>query len=658
MSAAAHKKPVETDNIAKYIRFMSSTGNDTATAQKAWKSLQTALPGILDRFYDELLKQDELRQKMGVHEKNTTHLKGAQTRHWDYIFNNDPDLEFIGQAARIGQAHVKIGLKAEWLMSAFGRLLNETLPVIVRKNRFSQGAMIRDMQAVVTRLFLDMILAQRAFETEQRRLDELEQRETIGLNSLRTTATTISELNEIVMAMALLSRNTQEANANGQSISAAADQLVASIGQISENSEGAADEANHTNNAAKDGLTKMSAVSKAIGDISSTSRQTSQSLADLSDAASQISEFLSVIQSIADQTNLLALNATIEAARAGEAGKGFAVVASEVKTLASQTGKATEDIAQRIEALTAGMETIQTAIRSSEGAVQIGEDAIGAANEIMQSIDGMVGTVADRVNQITEILHQQKEASHEIARNVANVADSNRNTDQQLGNMQKTLKKSNDSFSETARSFFDANSDKSLIHMARVDHVLFKKRVIDTVTGHDDWSSSAMPDHHHCRLGKWYDNIKNEKIRAHPAFKNLVAPHKDVHDAGHRALSAAEQGNSTDAFAALVDLEKASTKVLNGLQDLASAMEGDLKDAEARRAPRQDTGSKAEIQVDGKVQSVTLENQSLTGVGLKGVTGAKTGQTVCVRYDDKERLGHIIWVEGNRVGVQFFDEHK
>jgi len=658
MSATAHKKPAEAENIAKYIKFMSSSGSNSATAQKAWNSLQSALPDILDRFYQELLTQEELRQKMGVHEKDTGQLKNAQTRHWDYIFNHDPDLEFIGQAARIGQAHVKIGLKAEWLMSAFGRLLNEILPVLVRKNRFSQDAMVRDMQAVVTRLFLDMILAQRAFETEQRRLEELEKRETIDLNNLRTTANTISELNEIVMSMALLSRNTQEANANSQSISAAADQLVASIGQISDNSKGAAEEANHTNNAAKDGLNRMSAVSKAIGDISSTSRETAQSLSDLSEAASQISEFLSVIQSIADQTNLLALNATIEAARAGEAGKGFAVVASEVKTLASQTGKATEDIAQRIEALTAGMETIQTAIQSSEGAIQTGEDAIGAANEIMQSIDGMVGTVSERVTQITEILHQQKEASHEIARNVANVAESNRNTDEQLGSMQSTLKKSNDSFSEAAKSFFDADSDRSLLEMARVDHILFKKRVVDTVSGHDNWASSTMPDHHHCRLGKWYDTIKNESVRSHPAFKNLVAPHKDVHDAGHRALSAAEQGNTAEAFAALVDLDKASSKVLKGLSELAAAMEQELKDAEARRSPRRDVATRSEIHIDGKVQTAELENISRTGVGLKGAKGAQKGKTVGILLDGKERLGHIIWVDGDRAGVQFFDEHK
>ncbi len=276
----------------------------------------------------------------------------------------------------------------------------------------------------------------------------------------------------------------------------------------------------------------------------------------------------------------------------------------------------------------------------------------------MQSIDGMVGNVSERVTQITGILHQQKEASHEIARNVANVAESNRNTDQQLGAMQRVLKQSNDSFSGAAKNFFDANSDKSLLEMARIDHVLFKKRVVDTVTGHDDWATSGMPDHHHCRLGKWYDSIKNEKIKSHPAFRNLIAPHKAVHEAGHRALHATEQGNSTEAFAALVDLDKASKEVLKGLTVLAAAMETDLADAEPRKSPRQDVGKKAEVLLDGGAQTVELENVSVTGVGLKGIRDAKAGKTVCIRCDGKERLGHIIWVDGTRAGVQFFDENK
>ena len=66
----------------------------------------------------------------------------------------------------------------------------------------------------------------------------------------------------------------------------------------------------------------------------------------MSQAAARIGVVIDLINDIAAQTNLLALNATIEAARAGEAGKGFAVVATEVKSLASQTATATEEIAQ------------------------------------------------------------------------------------------------------------------------------------------------------------------------------------------------------------------------------------------------------------------------------------------------------------------------
>lgn len=657
MSAAANKESDETRNIEAYLDFMSKTGSDILSSQRAWQLLHPVLPDILDKFYTELMGVEELRDKLGSHAGDTSPLKNAQTKHWQYLFTHNPDLEFIGQAARIGKAHVRIGLRAEWLMSAFGRMLNEVMPVIVKKHRFSQSAMIEMLQTVVTRFFLDMILAQRAFETEERRLEELRKRESEGLHRLRSTADTVCELNELVMAMAFLSRNTQEANANGQSISAAADELVASIEQISQNSEGAADEANQTNSAAKDGLSKMTSVSKAIGEISSTSRETSQSLSDLNEAASQIGEFLSVIQSIADQTNLLALNATIEAARAGEAGKGFAVVASEVKTLASQTGKATEDIAQRIEALTTGMQTIQAAIQSSEGAVQNGEEAIGAANEIMHSIDSMVANVSQRVTQITEILHQQKDASHEIARNVSNVADSNSSTVDRLAVMQKILRDSNDQFSETAKTLFDANSFKSMCEMARIDHVMLKKRIVDTVTGQDTWTSAELPDHHNCRLGKWYDAISLESIRSHPVFKKLDAPHKAVHDAGHKALKAMEEGRTADAFAALNALDEASKKVLDSLDEFSECLtNGDLKDAESRTTMRESSHGSAEVELDGKKQLVEVLNVSSDGVGLKGLEGATPGKTLRITYKGKHRLGHAVWSDGQTTGIQYLSE--
>jgi methyl-accepting chemotaxis protein len=128
---------------------------------------------------------------------------------------------------------------------------------------------------------------------------------------------------------------------------------------------------------------------------------TDQRITELSEAATRIGDVVKLITSIAEQTNLLALNATIEAARAGDAGRGFAVVAQEVKSLASQTAKATEEIGSHIA-------NMQLATQESVGAIK----AIG------QTIERISGIA----NSISAAVEQQRAATENIAHSVGAAA--------------------------------------------------------------------------------------------------------------------------------------------------------------------------------------------------------------------------------------------
>ncbi len=173
---------------------------------------------------------------------------------------------------------------------------------------------------------------------------------------------------------------SEETLAEVESIAAASDQLSSSIQEISTLIE------------------RSSGVAAAATKRAETTNETVKSLAE---AANRIGEVVTLISDIADQTNLLALNATIEAARAGEAGKGFAVVAAEVKELASQTGKATGEIQQQIDA-----------IRNAT------EDAVGAIGDIQKTIDEITQSVSDVAAAVTE----QSYATQGIAENTQRAA--------------------------------------------------------------------------------------------------------------------------------------------------------------------------------------------------------------------------------------------
>ncbi|WP_181313848.1 methyl-accepting chemotaxis protein [Phreatobacter cathodiphilus] len=162
-----------------------------------------------------------------------------------------------------------------------------------------------------------------------------------------------------------------------QSVSAAAEELISSISEIS---------------------SRIHTTSSCIGRATAGSTETDREVSGLAELAQRIGTIVDIIRGIAEQTNLLALNATIEAARAGEAGRGFAIVASEVKALAGQTASATDEIATQINAIQAATQRTVASIRG-----------IGST---VSEIDHLTGSIAAAVEE-------QTAATQEIAAAIA-----------------------------------------------------------------------------------------------------------------------------------------------------------------------------------------------------------------------------------------------
>ena len=172
----------------------------------------------------------------------------------------------------------------------------------------------------------------------------------------------------------------EQASGNVQTVATAAEQLNASVTEIGR---------------------QVSRASEIAAEGARQAERTDSDVAGLVEAAQKIGEVVSLIADIAEQTNLLALNATIEAARAGEAGKGFAVVASEVKSLATQTAKATDDISQQVASI---------------------QDATSGAAEAIRAIGGTVNEINEIATAIASAMEEQGAATQEIARNVQEAA--------------------------------------------------------------------------------------------------------------------------------------------------------------------------------------------------------------------------------------------
>ncbi|RTL55578.1 MAG: chemotaxis protein [Rhodocyclaceae bacterium] len=258
----------------------------------------------------------------------------------------------------------------------------------------------------------------------------------------------------------------------------------------------------------------LSLIAANLNQLSGRSHAAAESVASLSNRASQIVNIVNLIKEIADQTNLLALNAAIEAARAGEQGRGFAVVADEVRKLAERTTNATGEISTLVKLI---------------------QQDTGSATESMTVLSEEAGNFSKEGNAATE-------------------------------SMEKLL-----GLSSRMEETISASTLRCFVEVAKVDHLIFKFEVYKAFFGLSDKGEGDLTDHTRCRLGQWYyEGEGKECYSSLPGYREMDAPHAQVHRAAKEALTALRSGDASKGIEAVARMETASLDVVKALEVVAT----------------------------------------------------------------------------------------
>jgi len=237
----------------------------------------------------------------------------------------------------------------------------------------------------------------------------------------------MGSMSELIQELVNVAQNTsqgvQDQGQETEQVAAAINEMSATSQDVSKNAAGAAASANSADQEAVGAKAVVAMTIDSIGQLADEIENGVKVINDLEIDVENITSMVGVIQGIAEQTNLLALNAAIEAARAGEQGRGFAVVADEVRSLASKTQSTTEEIQEMITRLQNGAQSAVGVMQSSKEKGASTVEEVNKTDRSLEDIVSAVSTINDMNTQIASASEEQTLAIDEISRSITNIAD-------------------------------------------------------------------------------------------------------------------------------------------------------------------------------------------------------------------------------------------